>query len=51
MKELIDGSLSLQCFARWEDNDDFTYLGVGKILDYRYGAEVIDADGNETTCI
>ena len=51
MKELIDGSLSLQCFARWEDNDDFTYLGVGKILDYRDGAVVIDADGNETTCI
>lgn len=51
MKELIDGSLSLQCFARWEDNDEFTYLGVGKILDYRDGAEVIDADGNETTCI
>ena len=51
MRELINGNISLQCFARWEDKDDFTYLGVGKILDFRDGAIVVDKDGNDTTCI
>ena len=51
IRNIIDGEYNLYCFARWDNTPEFRYLGIGKVLDYKDGASVIDKDGKETTCI
>ena len=51
IRNIIEGEFNLYCFARWDNAPEFRYLGIGKVLDYKDGATVIDKDGKETTCI
>ena len=44
---IIEGEFNLYCFARWDNAPEFRYLGIGKVLDYKDGATVIDKDGSE----
>ena len=32
MKSIIDGFTTLYCFARWNSDPEFTFLGVGKVV-------------------
>lgn len=51
MRKIIDESYTLYCFSRWENGDDFTFLGIGKIISYKDGAPVIDKNGKKKVCI
>tara|TARA_B100000963_G_C22565022_1_gene643236 strand:+ start:476 stop:1297 length:822 start_codon:yes stop_codon:yes gene_type:complete len=51
MRNLINGSYTPYCFGRWDKNSDFIFLGIGKILDFKDGVEVINVDGKKTFCI
>ncbi|MDO6456778.1 HNH endonuclease [Celeribacter halophilus] len=52
MKRLIDGNLRFLCFARWNASPDFTFLGVGKLVNYRDNfTEVFNNDGTRTFCL
>ena len=52
MRSIIDGFTRVHCFARWEEKAEFTYLGVGKLVNFRDGySEVFEADGTRTYCI
>lgn len=52
MKRLIDGNLRFYCFARWNSNPVFTFLGIGNLVRYRDGfKEVVEEDGTETFCL
>lgn len=52
MKSIIDGFTTVYCFARWKDKDPFTYLGIGKVINYTDGFdEVFEKDGARTFCL
>jgi len=52
MKSIIDGFTTVFCFARWDANPEFTFLGVGKVVSYRDNfTEVFDKDGTRTFCL
>ena len=46
--KLIKGELTPHFFARWDNSDPFTYLGVGKIVDYVDGNPTVYANGEPT---
>ncbi len=48
MKDIINGFLTVHCFARWNNDPVWTYLGVGNVINYADGQIVIDKDGSET---
>ena len=35
MRSIIDGFTTIYCFSRWNIDPEFTYLGIGKVLNYR----------------
>lgn len=52
MRGIIDGSVTIHCFARWSPDPQFEYLGIGNVINYRDGFdEVFDLDGTRTHCI
>jgi predicted HNH restriction endonuclease len=52
MKRLIDGDLRFYCFARWNEDPNFTFLGTGKLVNYRDDfTEVFNKDGTRTFCL
>lgn len=52
MRRLIDGDLIFYCFARWSKVPKFTFLGVGKLLNYTDNfTEVFNPDGTQTFCL
>ena len=52
MKRLIDGDLTFFCFARWDNAPHFTFLGTGKLINYRDDfTEVFNVDGSRTFCL
>ena len=50
MQKIINGDLDLYLFARWERNEDWTYLGEAHVLSYEDNVVVADQEGNETFC-
>ena len=52
MKSIIGGFTNIYCFARWEDSPEFTFLGIGKVVNYRDNfTDVYDQDGTQTFCL
>ena len=52
MKSIIDGFTTLYCFARWNSDPEFTFLGVGKVVNYTDNfTEVFNKDGTRTFCL
>tara|TARA_B100000989_G_scaffold187189_1_gene140822 strand:- start:1194 stop:2021 length:828 start_codon:yes stop_codon:yes gene_type:complete len=52
MRSIIDGFTNVYCFARWNSNPEFTFLGIGKVVNYRDNfTDVYDLDGTQTFCI
>ena len=51
MQKIINGDLDLYLFARWERNEDWTYLGEAHVLSYEDNVVVADPEGNETFCM
>ena len=52
MRSIIDGFTTVYCFGRWDENPEFTFLGVGKVINYRDNfKEVYEIDGSQTFCI
>jgi len=51
MKKIISGYVDLYCFARWSEDPEFTFLGIGKVLDFKDAAEVYDDKGIKTHCL
>lgn len=52
MKRLIDGDLRFHCFARWNKDPSFTFLGTGKLINYRDNFNnVYTKDGTQTFCL
>ena len=52
MRGIIDGSVIVHCFARWNPKPQFEYLGVGMVINYRDGFDqVFESDGTQTHCI
>jgi hypothetical protein len=51
MKDVINGFLTVHCFGRWNSDPEWTYLGIGKVVNYADGQIVIDKDGTETFCL
>tara|TARA_B100000963_G_scaffold162079_1_gene140930 strand:+ start:518 stop:1333 length:816 start_codon:yes stop_codon:yes gene_type:complete len=53
MRNLINGSYTPYCFGRWDSDSKFTFLGIGKILDYKNNVTIYDdrIEGGETHCI
>jgi len=45
---LINGQLTPHFFARWDNTQPFTYLGVGKIINYIDGNPTVYSDGRPT---
>ena len=50
-QKLFNNELTPHFFARWDSKDPFTYLGVGKIIDFKDGHPTKKSDGSETTTI
>lgn len=46
--KLINGQLTPHFFARWDNTQPFTYLGVGKIVNYIDGNPTVFSDGRPT---
>ena len=46
--KLIKGELTPHFFARWDNSDPFTYLGVGEIVNYVDGNPTVFSNGNPT---
>ena len=42
---MINGEVDIYCFMRWEDKVPFKFLGIGKVIDFKDGAEVFDQTG------
>ena len=52
MRSIIDGFTTVYCFARWNPDPEFTYLGIGKVVSYRDDfREVFNKDGSNTFCL
>lgn len=51
MRNIINGFLAVRCFARWNSDPEWTYLGIGKVMGYSDSQLVYDKDGAETTCL
>jgi hypothetical protein len=52
MRSIIDGSLQVQCFARWNSEPKFRYLGIGKVINFTDNfSEVFEINGERTYCI
>ena len=45
---MIKGELTPHFFARWDNSDPFTYLGVGEIVNYVDGNPTVFSNGNPT---
>ena len=45
-RKLISGDLIPHFFARWDNYPDFTYLGIGKIVNFEDGFPTLDGNGN-----
>ena len=46
--KLIKGEMTPHFFARWDNSDPFTYLGIGNIVDYVDGNPTVYANGEPT---
>jgi len=52
MRSIIDGFTTVYCFARWDPNPEFTYLGIGKVMNYTDNfRDVYNKDGSQTFCL
>jgi len=52
MRSIIDGFTTIYCFARWNDGPEFTYLGIGTVLNYNDNfQDVYNEDGSRTFCL
>lgn len=52
MKSIIDGFTTVYCFARWNPKPEFTFLGVGRVVNYRDDfTAVYERDGTQTFCL
>jgi len=52
MRSIIDGFTQVYCFARWNIDPEFTYLGIGKVMNYRDDfKDVYNKDGSPTFCL
>jgi hypothetical protein len=52
MQKLLSGELKPYFFARWDNKDPmFTFLGIGKIIDFKDGALCLDGKKNEVETI
>lgn len=52
MRSIIDGFTQVYCFARWNIDPEFTYLGIGKVISYRDNfKDVFNLDGSPTFCL
>lgn len=52
MRSIIDGFTQVYCFARWNIDPEFTYLGIGKVMNYRDDFKnVFNKDGSPTFCL
>ena len=51
MIKMINGEVDIYCFMRWEDKVPFKFLGIGKVIDFKDGAEVFDQTGKKTFCL
>ena len=49
-KKIISGEFTPRIFARWDKND-FTYLGVGSLIDFQDGIITKDSNGNNANTI
>ena len=49
--KIIKGKLKPHFFARWNQKDDFSYLGTGKILGFEDGHPTKTSTGKQTTTI
>ena len=46
MQKILSGEYVLHFFARWDNRDDFTYLGVGDVVTFEDGAPVKNGRGD-----
>ena len=52
MKSIIDGFTTVYCFARWNSGPEFTFLGIGKVMDFSDNfQDVYTEDGSQTFCL
>jgi len=52
MRNIIDGFITVHCFGRWNDKPEFTYLGIGRVVNYTDNfTEVFNKDGSRTFCL
>ena len=51
MKKIITGYADLYCFARWSENLEFSFLGIGRVIDFKDNSIVFDEKGNQTFCL
>lgn len=52
MKSIIDGFIKIYCFARWDPKPEFTFLGIGRVVNYKDNfTDVYKDDGTQTFCI
>ena len=49
--KLISGKLIPHFFARWDNNDPFTYLGIGKVDSYQDGIATVTSKGRSAETI
>tara|TARA_X000000950_G_scaffold113891_1_gene143302 strand:+ start:318 stop:1343 length:1026 start_codon:yes stop_codon:yes gene_type:complete len=50
-QKIFNGDLIPYFFARWDNKDPFTYLGIGKVITFKDGVAVKDGKGQDTTAI
>ena len=51
IQKILSGEYTLHFFARWNNRDDFTYLGVGKVVTFEDGAPIKNGAGEPDTAI
>jgi len=52
MRNIIDGFITVHCFGRWNDKPEFTFLGIGRVVNYKDNfTEVFNKDGSRTFCL
>ena len=49
--KLIRGELTPHFFARWDNNDPFTYLGIGKVVGFQDGIPTVTSQGSPAETI
>ncbi|MDA9897056.1 endonuclease NucS [Pelagibacterales bacterium] len=50
-QKLLAGQMTPHFFARWDNKDPFTYLGIGKVVSFKDGTPCLDGNKKEVETI